>query len=52
MKIFANKFQHYGFERNKGYGSKDHLAALAHYGPCPIHRKSFKPVMQGRLFDV
>ena len=31
----------YGFARNKGYGTKEHIEALKKYGPCPIHRKSF-----------
>lgn len=34
----------YGFSKHKGYGTPDHLAALARLGPCPIHRMSFKPV--------
>lgn len=34
----------YGFSSNKGYGTAAHLAALAEHGPCPIHRRSFKPV--------
>ncbi len=34
----------YGFRRHKGYPTKAHKAAIAHYGPCPIHRKSFKGV--------
>jgi ribonuclease HII len=34
----------YGFAQNKGYGTKEHLAALARYGPCPAHRRSFAPV--------
>ena len=36
----------YGFARNKGYGTPEHLAALARHGPCPIHRRSFAPVAQ------
>ena len=36
----------YGFARNKGYATQDHLAALARYGPCAAHRKTFAPVMQ------
>ena len=36
----------YGFAHNKGYATQDHLAALARYGPCPAHRKTFAPVMQ------
>ena len=31
----------YGFARNKGYGSKEHLEAIRVYGPSPIHRRSF-----------
>ena len=39
----------YGFGRNKGYGTAEHLAALARHGPCPVHRRSFAPVAQARL---
>ena len=31
----------YGFARNKGYGTAEHIAALKKYGPCPHHRRSF-----------
>lgn len=31
----------YGFARNKGYGTAEHIAALRQYGPCPLHRRSF-----------
>lgn len=31
----------YGFARNKGYGTAEHIAALKAYGPCPLHRRSF-----------
>ena len=31
----------YGFARNKGYGTAEHIAALRRYGPCPKHRRSF-----------
>jgi len=34
-------YPEYGFARNKGYGTAEHIAALRRYGPCPIHRKSF-----------
>ncbi|HTK31044.1 MAG TPA: ribonuclease HII [Candidatus Saccharimonadaceae bacterium] len=34
----------YGFARHKGYGTKEHLEALARHGPCPLHRYSFTPV--------
>ena len=31
----------YGFARNKGYGTAEHIAALKRHGPCPAHRRSF-----------
>ena len=34
----------YGFASNKGYGSAQHLEALTEHGPCPLHRRSFRPV--------
>lgn len=37
-------FPAYGFARHKGYGTAVHLAALAHYDPCPHHRYSFAPI--------
>jgi ribonuclease HII len=42
----AREHPHYGWERNKGYGSKEHLAALQAHGPTPLHRRSFAPVAQ------
>jgi len=38
------QFPQYGFDQHKGYGTADHLAALRLHGPCPQHRRSFKPV--------
>jgi len=35
----------YGFARHKGYGSPDHLQALARYGPSPLHRLTFRSVL-------
>ena len=37
----AKRFPQYGFEKHKGYGTKDHYAALREYGPSEIHRPSF-----------
>lgn len=34
-------YPQYGFARNKGYGTKEHIEALKKYGPCPLHRRSF-----------
>jgi ribonuclease HII len=42
-------FPGYGFSRHKGYGTREHLAALNAQGPCPLHRRSFAPVRQGML---
>ena len=36
----------YGFARHKGYGSAAHIQALMEHGPCPIHRRSFRPVRE------
>lgn len=40
----AKTYPGYGFEKHKGYVTKAHKEALTRLGPCPIHRKSFKPV--------
>ena len=40
------QFPHYNFAQHKGYGTPEHLAALAQHGSSPIHRKSFAPVRQ------
>ena len=50
MTAAAACYPAYGFERHKGYGTAQHRAALAALGPCPLHRSSFAPVRQGRLF--
>ena len=42
----AQQHAQYGWEKNKGYGTPDHLAALRAHGPTPLHRKSFAPVSQ------
>ena len=36
----------YGFADHKGYGTRQHLERLQELGPCPIHRRSFQPVME------
>jgi len=50
---FAKEYPNYGFEKHKGYGTKAHLEAIAKYGYCSIHRKSFNikiPTINGTLF--
>ena len=46
MREAAQRHPHYGWERNMGYGTKEHLAALRAHGPTPLHRRSFAPVAQ------
>ncbi len=40
----AKLYPNYGFEKHKGYLTKDHLEAIQKYGPCEIHRLSYKGV--------
>lgn len=42
----AREHPHYGWDRNKGYGSREHMEALRLHGPTPLHRRSFAPVAQ------
>jgi len=39
---FSKEYPEYGFEKHKGYGTKSHMEALAKYGRCDIHRKTFR----------
>lgn len=41
MREYDKVFPEYGFEKNKGYGTKEHIEALKKYGPSIIHRKTF-----------
>lgn len=44
MRDLAHEHPGYGWERNAGYGTKEHLAALQALGASPVHRRSFRPV--------
>jgi ribonuclease HII len=44
MRALHAQYPLYGFDRHKGYSSREHLEALARHGPCPQHRRSFAPV--------
>lgn len=46
MVLLDAQFPGYGFARHKGYGTPEHLAALARLGPCALHRRSFRPVRE------
>jgi ribonuclease HII len=49
MVALARRHPEYGFEIHKGYPTPAHLAALKKHGPCPHHRRSFRPVAQLEL---
>lgn len=42
MSAYDNVYPRYGFAQHKGYGTPQHLEALRKFGPCEIHRKSFR----------
>ena len=44
MRDFSKKYPEYLWEKNAGYGTKEHLLAIKKCGITPIHRKSFKPI--------
>ena len=44
MAEFHRTYPQYNFLSHKGYGTEEHLAQLAEYGPSPIHRRTFAPV--------
>ena len=41
MEEYAKTYPAYGFERNKGYGTAEHIRAIKEHGICPIHRRTF-----------
>jgi len=41
MIALAQRYPHYGLDRNKGYGTAEHIEAIRQYGACPEHRRSF-----------
>jgi ribonuclease HII len=45
MTELHQQFPQYNFAQHKGYGTPEHCAALDKFGPCPIHRKTFAPVI-------
>ncbi len=47
MERLAPLYPEYGFEKHVGYGTHLHRLMLRVYGPCQIHRRSYKPVAQG-----
>jgi ribonuclease HII len=41
MDEYAKQYPYYGFEKNKGYGTAEHIKGIKEQGICPIHRKTF-----------
>ena len=46
MIAYDREYPSYGFARHKGYGTREHLEMLDRFGPCPLHRFSFRPVRE------
>ncbi len=46
MKEMALKYPGYGFEKNAGYGTKEHVEGLKQYGVTPEHRRTYKPIKE------
>ncbi|RMG07144.1 MAG: ribonuclease HII [Acidobacteria bacterium] len=44
MREIDRIYPNYGFAKNVGYATKEHLRALRVYGPCTVHRKTFRPI--------
>ena len=53
MEYYAEVYPEYGFEKHKGYGTRDHMEAIRKNGPCKIHRRSFEPIksIYGNAFN-
>jgi ribonuclease HII len=45
MCSYHSLYPHYGFSSNKGYGTPGHIKAITRYGPCHIHRLTFRGVL-------
>jgi ribonuclease HII len=46
MKVLHKQYPNYGWDHNVGYHSTDHMEGLQYYGPCPLHRYSYKPIKE------
>jgi ribonuclease HII len=49
MLNYHEKYPMYNFKRHKGYSTREHIECIHLNGPCPIHRKSFRKVMDMQL---
>lgn len=46
MDAMHQEYPQYNFHRHKGYGTAEHCRLLLLHGPCPLHRRSFRPVRE------
>jgi ribonuclease HII len=46
MKMLHKQYPNYGWDHNVGYHSTDHMEGLQKFGPCPLHRFSYKPIKE------
>ncbi|GAB4338533.1 MAG: ribonuclease HII [Desulfobulbaceae bacterium] len=46
MEEYHQAYPEYDFARNKGYPTREHKKAIREYGPCPIHRRTFRGVRE------
>lgn len=46
MAACHQQYPQYGFLRHQGYPTKEHRQAISHYGPCPLHRRTFRGVRE------
>jgi ribonuclease HII len=52
MREMHEKYSQYCFDQHKGYGTKLHMENLQKYGPCAIHRRSFRPIREFYLAQL
>ncbi len=48
MLSYERLYPGYGFSSHKGYGTKAHMEAIEELGPCPVHRRTFRPLSFGK----
>ena len=46
MEEYHERYPRYNFRRHKGYGTAEHREAISRFGPCPIHRRTFRGVKE------
>jgi ribonuclease HII len=52
MEIYHRQFSQYNFIKNKGYGTKEHLAAISEFGLCKLHRRTFRMGLMDKTVGV